>query len=97
MKETSNIELRNVSPHGFWFLTFKEFPWFEDASIRELSNVVSPGPHHLYWPDLDVDPAVTSIEHPEQYPHVSKSRPNKRRQPSRAKHRAKPETQTALD
>jgi hypothetical protein len=27
-----------------------------------------PQPQHLYWPDLDVDLSVDSIEHPERYP-----------------------------
>jgi hypothetical protein len=82
----SNVEVTNVSPHGFWlligederFLPFKVFPWFRDASIAELTNVELPSPHHLYWPDLDVDLAVESIEHPEQYPLVSRARPNRR-------------------
>ncbi len=92
-KNTSTVEVRNVSPHGFqllvggseFFVSFKEFPWFEDASIRELSNVVLPSPHHLYWPDLDIDLAVESIEHPEKYPLVSASRPGMRKRPSRTK------------
>jgi hypothetical protein len=29
-------------------------------------------PHHLYWPDLDIDLAVESIRHPEQFPLVSR-------------------------
>jgi hypothetical protein len=84
-KRTSKVELSNVSPHGIWlllagreiFLPFKDFPWFEDASIRALSNVELPSPHHLYWPDLDVDLAVESIENPHRYPLISTSRPNK--------------------
>jgi hypothetical protein len=39
-------------------------------------NVELPHPHHLYWPDLDVDLAVESIEHPERFPLVSRKRPN---------------------
>jgi hypothetical protein len=70
----------NVSPHGFWlllderemYLPFSEFPWFAEASIRELVNVERLMPHHLYWPDLDVDLHVDSINHPERYPLVSK-------------------------
>ena len=76
---TSAAEVTNVSPHGFWlllagrelFLPFDQFPWFRDARIRELTNVSLPSPHHLYWPDLDIDLAVDSIEHPERYPLVS--------------------------
>ncbi len=80
-------EVTNVSPHGFWllvaehehFVPFDSFPWFRHASIAELTNVKLPSAHHLYWPDLDVDIAVDSIEHPERYPLVSKQRPGKRR------------------
>jgi hypothetical protein len=67
------------------FLAFEDFPWFRDVSIGQLCNVELPHPHHLYWPDLDVDVAVESIDHPERFPLVSKARLNKRLQPSRKK------------
>ncbi len=78
---TSAVEVTNVSPHGFWlfigereyFLPFQEFPWFRDATIGAIVNVRLPSAHHLYWPDLDVDLAVESIEHPEKYPLVSRA------------------------
>jgi hypothetical protein len=28
---------------------------------------------HLHWPDLDIDLAVESIEHPERFPLIAKS------------------------
>lgn len=91
-RSTSQVEVTNVSPHGFWlliddremFVPFKEFPWFRDASIREISNVELPSPHHLYWPNLDVDLAVDSLSNPEKYPLVSKAQPN-RLQPTKAR------------
>jgi hypothetical protein len=78
-KDISAVEVTNVSKHGFWllfgdkevFLPFGQFPWFRDASIGKLVNVQLASSHHLYWPDLDVDLAVESIFHPEQYPLVS--------------------------
>ena len=84
-KRISNVEVTNVSKHGFWlllgdrevFLSFDQFPWFQDAPLRKLMNVELPQPHHLYWPDLDIDLAVESIEHPDRFPLVSKLRPNK--------------------
>ncbi len=90
-RHTSAVEVTNVSKHGFWlllddrehFLAFEHFPWFRDVSIGQLCNVELPHPHHLYWPDLDVDLAVESIDHPERFPLVSEARPNKRMQPSR--------------
>ena len=92
---TSPAEVTNVSPHGLWlfvgkrelFVSFKEFPWFRDASVREITNVQLPSPHHLYWPKLEIDLAVESIEHPEKYPLVSQAQPPKklsRRRPRRS-------------
>jgi len=70
----------NVSKHGFWlilaererFLAFDAFPWFRRATIEELVNVELAAPGHLRWPALDVDLAVDSIDHPGDYPLVSK-------------------------
>jgi len=72
----------NVSTHGFWlmlgaeelFVPFSEFPWFKDAPVSAILNVKRLNAHHLYWPDLDVDLAVESIDRPDQFPLVSKSR-----------------------
>jgi len=55
------------------FLPFKEFPWFRGAVIDHLLNVQRPSEQHLYWPDLDVDLAVESIEHPERFPLKAKT------------------------
>jgi len=93
----SPVEVTNVSPHGFWlfvgerelFVPFKAFPWFRDASVREITNVQLPSAHHLYWPDLDIDLAVESIDHPEEYPLVSQAQPNRRLQPTAARRRSK--------
>ncbi len=77
---TSGPEVTNVSQHGFWlllgheelFLSFKLFPWFQDAPIRKVLHVEQPSENHLYWPDLDIDIAVESVRHPEQFPLVSR-------------------------
>jgi hypothetical protein len=78
--DTLEVEVTNVSKHGFWlllgaeelFVPCAEFPWFKDASIAELLHVERPQAHHLYWPDLDIDLAVDSIRHPERFPLVSR-------------------------
>lgn len=85
-----------MSPHGVWiliddrerFLAFKDFPWFADATIAEIANVERPAPHHLHWPDLDIDLAVESIDQPTTYPLVSREprgmavrEPRRRREP----------------
>ena len=92
-RSTSPVEVTNVSQHGFWlfigqrelFVAFRDFPWFKDASIAAITRVELPGPHHLYWPELDADLAVESIEHPAQYPLVSQARSIKRLQPTKAR------------
>src|SRR5713226_8739365 len=96
----SPVEVTNVSTHGFWlfigerelFVAFRDFPWFKEASIQAITHVALPSPHHLYWPDLDVDLAVDSIEHPEKYPLVSQARSNKALQPTRRARGAHPKS-----
>ncbi|MGH8750336.1 MAG: DUF2442 domain-containing protein [Burkholderiales bacterium] len=81
-ENTLDAEVTNVSKHGFWlmlgkeecFVPFAEFPWFKDAPIAKLLKVEWPQPHHLYWPDLDIDLAVESIRHPERFTLVSRVR-----------------------
>ena len=75
----SEVEVTNVSKHGFWllfgdeelFVAFSEFAWFADAPIRQLMHVELPQPYHLYWPELDVDLAVESIRNPQAFPLVA--------------------------
>jgi Protein of unknown function (DUF2442) len=78
-RSTSQVEVTNVSPNGFWllhggeelFVPFSEFPWFRDASIANICNVVAQSPRHLYWPTLDIDLSVDSIRDPKKFPLVS--------------------------
>ncbi len=78
---TSAVEVGNVTVQGFWlllddrefFLPFVDFPWFRHASIEGITTVERPSAHHLYWPLLDIDLAVESIEHPDRYPLVSRA------------------------
>jgi hypothetical protein len=84
----------HVSAHGFWlfleglerelYLPFSQFPWFADATIRQLSGVEVERGHILRWPELDVDLDVSRIGHPERYPLVSGATASrqKRRQPA---------------
>ena len=80
---TSDVEVTNISRHGFWvlldgrelFLPFDEFPfpWFRSAPVEAILRVERPQPDHLYWPALDVDLSVNSIEHPDRFPLKSRS------------------------
>jgi len=95
-KRTSAVEVSNVSKHGFWlliedserFVPFEDFPWFKHAPIGHLLNVELASPRHLYWSDLDIDLAVESIDHSEQFPLISKERSSKPLQPIARKTRS---------
>jgi len=79
-KSTSEVEVTQISKHGIWllledrehFLSFDNFPWFRDAAVSAIHNVEVLNEHHLYWPDLDVDVAIESVTHPEQFPLVAR-------------------------
>jgi hypothetical protein len=81
--DPSPVEVTHISRFGFWllindeelFLPFSEFPWFQDAAVGKIINVELPSSNHLYWPELDVDLAVESIQHPQRFPLVSQSGP----------------------
>ena len=95
-RHTLKVELTNVSPNGLWlllddrevFVPFREFPWFAKATIQQLAAVERPSANHLYWPALDVDLAVDSLDHPERYPLLSRDTPGEaRRRPARVAER----------
>ncbi len=75
-KSTSEVEVTNINKHGVWllagdremFMPYEDFPWFKDVPVRKILNVEEPSPGHFYWPDLDVDLGVESIEHPDRFP-----------------------------
>ena len=73
---TSAIEVTNISAHGVWilahekelFMSYDDFPWFKDQTVKSILNVEEPSKGHFYWPDLDVDLSVDIIKNPDQYP-----------------------------
>lgn len=73
------VEVVNLSQFGFWlyanerefFLSFDKFPWFRNATINQICNVVAENKNHFHWPELDVDLDLDRIEHPERYPLIS--------------------------
>jgi hypothetical protein len=82
---TSATEVTSISGHGFRllldgqqrFLPFRDSPWFADATVARSTKVERPQPHHLhlYWPELDVDLHVESLNDAAKYPLVSRHRP----------------------
>jgi len=73
---TLAVEVTNISSHGVWllaqdkelFMAYDDFPWFKNQPIKNIINVETQGDNHFYWPDIDVDLTMESIEHPERYP-----------------------------
>ncbi len=69
-------EVQGITAQGIWlfvkereyFLAYQDFPWFQDARVKDIYHLEFSAPHHLYWPDLDVDLELESLEHPERYP-----------------------------
>jgi hypothetical protein len=68
-KNFLGVEVTHITKHGLWllagdnelFISFKEFPHFQDATVSEIMNVTQPTPDYLYWPDLDKELAVKSV------------------------------------
>ena len=54
-------------------MSFKDFPWFKDAPVARLFHVEEPSPNRFYWPDLDVDLGLRTIEDPQRFPLVANS------------------------
>jgi len=73
---TFKAEVLDISLRGVWilagdaefFLPHRDFPWFQDATVAQVYNLVCPRKNHLRWPDLDVDLELTSLQNLEQYP-----------------------------
>ena len=72
----SRVEVTNITANGVWLLTgerelfmsYNDFPWFRDVPVSKILNVEELTPGHFYWPELDVDLGLESIEHPERFP-----------------------------
>jgi hypothetical protein len=73
---TLAVEITNISSFGIWifirdkeyFMSYDEFPWFKDQTVKSIINVEEPTKGHLFWPDLDVDLSEESIAFPENFP-----------------------------
>lgn len=72
----SQAEIANIDKFGFWilvgdkeyFLSFKDYPWFRQATIDNILSVETLHGDHLYWPELDVDLSLDSLSDPDSFP-----------------------------
>ncbi|RLJ17201.1 integron cassette protein [bacterium endosymbiont of Escarpia laminata] len=75
-KSISAVEVANISVHGVWllahkkelFMSYDDFPWLKEQTIKSIINVEEQSPGHFYWPELDIDLTEEIIEHPERFP-----------------------------
>ncbi len=80
-KSISAVEILSVNKQAVWllvkgqeyFLPYRLFPWFGNATINQIHHVSLLHGSHLYWPDLDIDLALESLTHPERYPLVARA------------------------
>ncbi|MDX2111805.1 MAG: DUF2442 domain-containing protein [Verrucomicrobiota bacterium] len=71
-----SAEVSHISIHGIWVLVgekeyclpFTDYPWFKSAIVSDIHEVKVVHETHLYWPALDIDLELDSLEHPERYP-----------------------------
>ncbi len=75
-KNTSSVSVENITLFGIWinvkdkeyFLSYKDYPFFEDQIVKAIRNVKLIHGFHLRWPELDVDLDIDNLENPEKYP-----------------------------
>ena len=75
-KNTSAVEVTNISAHGVWilvrgkelFMSYEDFPWFKDQIVKKITNVEEQGRNHFHWPDLDIDLTMEIIKNPGHFP-----------------------------
>jgi hypothetical protein len=104
-KSTSAVEVTNVSSHGVWlwlgdrevFLPYERFPWFKDAPIGQVLNVERPSVDHLYWPVLDIDLHIESIDEPDRYPLISRTSAKKHADQNRSARARRPSRVRSTD
>lgn len=75
-KSILKVEVTQISPNGIWalvkgeefFMSFEDFPWFQNATVAQIHNVCLLHETHLRWADLDVDLHIDSLKSLEKYP-----------------------------
>ncbi len=51
-----------------YFISYKDYPVFENASIKQIAAVTTDFSGNLHWEELDADIELDSLENPEDYP-----------------------------
>lgn len=70
------VSVENITPFGIWlyvkdkeyFLSYEDYPYFKEQTIKSIQKVQLLHGYHLYWPELDVDLELDNLENPGKYP-----------------------------
>jgi hypothetical protein len=68
----SYAEVTSINTLGFWlqvgpeelYLSFVEFPRFEQATVSQISRVVCLSSTRVYWPRLELELTLDTIRNP---------------------------------
>ncbi len=55
-------------PGREYYLDYEHFPWFRDATMRQIHDVRLVRQSYLRWPKLDVDLELDCLADPQSYP-----------------------------
>jgi hypothetical protein len=64
-----------VEGPGGWeeyFVSFRDYPVFERATVEQICAMEQTGPNHLHWAELDEDIEIDALCYPEKYPLIYK-------------------------
>ena len=83
--KTISVSVENITPFGIWlfvqgkeyFLSYQDYPYFQDQVLSSIQKVQLLHGYHLYWPELDLDLEIDNLEHPEKYPLRSRTTPRR--------------------
>lgn len=70
------LSVENITPFGIWlfvkgeeyFLSYEDYPYFKDQTLKSIQNVQLLHGFHLHWPELDVDLEIDNLKNPQKYP-----------------------------
>lgn len=70
-------EVTNISPFGIWllasdgneyFVSYRDYPVFEAAAIKDIADVRTDFLGNLHWPALDADIELEALRRPQHFP-----------------------------
>jgi hypothetical protein len=75
-KGISDAEVTHISISGVWvllddneyFLPFKKYPDFRDATVGQIHNLRIVNGDELEWPDLQLNLSIKSFDQPNHVP-----------------------------